>query len=82
MLWLISENKSDFEGLIEELNSNGYKFEWFVKISEAFNRLKIESPEGILIDADHSEISCFEFCHPYELVYQTSLSFCRSKFSF
>ena len=63
MLWLISNNKNDFDGLISELSSKGIKYSYFLKISDALNQLNKETPEGILVDADQSEILCFEFCH-------------------
>ena len=63
MLWLISNNRDEFNGLVDELTALGFKYSFFSKISDALNQLKKETPEGILIDADESEILCFEFCH-------------------
>ena len=63
MLWLISNNKNDFDGLIGELSSKGIKYSYFLKISDALNQLNKETPEGIILDADQCEILCFEFCH-------------------
>ena len=63
MLWLISNNRNEFNGLVDELTALGFKYTFFSKISDALNQLKKETPEGILIDADESEILCFEFCH-------------------
>ena len=63
MLWLISNNKIEFNGLIGELSANGFKYTFFSKISHAFNKLNKETPDGIIIDADESEILCLEFCH-------------------
>ena len=63
MIWLIGEKKDDFNGLMDELSSSSYKYKWFEKISDTFNMLNHDLAEGIVIDADHSEISCFEFCH-------------------
>ncbi len=62
MLWLISDKKEEFDSLKNELSSGGFEF-FMLRISEAFNRLNKETPEGILLDSDNSEISCFEFCH-------------------
>ena len=63
MLWLISNNRNEFNGLVEELSSIGLKYSFFLKISDSLNQLNRETPEGIIIDADQSEILCFEFCH-------------------
>jgi len=63
MFWFISEKKEEFEILIEEFISKGFQTRMFTKVSEALTKLKDETPEGILIDAEKSEIPCLEFCH-------------------
>ena len=63
MVWIISENKEDFSGLYNELTLKGYAILYFNKISEALNYLTKETPEAILIDANHAAFLCFEFCN-------------------
>lgn len=63
MLWLISNNRNEFTGLVTELSAKGFNYSFFLKISDALIQLNKETPEGIIIDADQSEILCFEFCH-------------------
>ena len=63
MLWIVSDKKNDLTSFADDLSSHGYAWKWFTKIADAVNGLLHETPEGILIDADQVEISCFEFCH-------------------
>jgi two-component system alkaline phosphatase synthesis response regulator PhoP len=62
-LWLIGDQKEIFDGLIKGLYSNGYTYKQFIKISDALDHLNERIPEAILVDADHSEVSCLEFCY-------------------
>ena len=63
MLWLIGEKKEEFSALSNELISEGFTCLFFKRISESLNFLNKETPEAIIINANHNEISCFEFCH-------------------
>ncbi len=63
MFWFITENRSELEALIDEFVSKGNHTREFTNVSEALKSLKEEIPEGILIDADGSEMPCLEFCH-------------------
>ena len=63
MFWIITEKKEEFRGLSENLIFNGFNCVMFKKISDAITQLNSQIPDGILLDSDHSEIFCFEFCH-------------------
>lgn len=62
MLWLVSERVNEYADLMSELTANSMAYEKYVKISEITRRLSNTSPEAIVIDSDHSEVMCSEFC--------------------
>jgi two-component system alkaline phosphatase synthesis response regulator PhoP len=63
MIWIISNNRNEFISLTKELLANKITYKIFSSVTDTFNHLNSDVPEGIIIDADDSEMSCLEFCH-------------------
>ncbi len=62
MVWVVTDKKSEFIDLTEELSKLNYSSKYFKNSSEAIKNLSQEKPEAFIIDADQSFISSFEFC--------------------
>jgi two-component system alkaline phosphatase synthesis response regulator PhoP len=63
MFWYVGDKNQEAELLMAEIAMKRITVVHFSKIADAFEHLKNEVPEGILIDADQREISSVEFCH-------------------
>src|SRR5688500_7196305 len=63
MIWIITPNEDEFTTLTDELSVNKISYKIFNSVSETFLQLATNAPDGIIIDADQSEIPCLEFCH-------------------
>jgi len=62
-LLLVTERKSEFKKLIDELACENITVQHVSKTAEAFFIFNIEMPEVIAVDSSNNEMACLEFCH-------------------